>query len=177
MILPHRRDVFHNRSWLLAIAKKTTHTRFFITVRKGLWENTSKKSHRWRVKNKNHIPEWTHMCKPSHAQHRQIFTEEGTFSLNMSCDALSYGGGVQTIPLVKQRLRNSQNVWNSTVSHIFHLPKQIKGSLCAHVWKSRVRYLLLCQTTSTKKVYLSFYFLTPQIIYNIHFSRWSPEDW
>lgn len=35
--------IFHNKSRLLAIVKKTTRIRFFITVRKGLWENTSKK--------------------------------------------------------------------------------------------------------------------------------------
>lgn len=55
-----------------------------------------------------------------------IFTEEGSLGLNLSCDALGYsGGGVQTIPLVKQRQRNLQNVWNSPVSHIVHLPEQI----------------------------------------------------
>lgn len=52
----------------------------------------------------------------------------------MSCNALSCGGGgAQTIPLVKQRLQNSQNVWNPEASRIFRLPKQIRSSLRAHV--------------------------------------------
>lgn len=45
-------NIFHNKSWLLVLVQKTTHIRIFTTVRKGVWENTSKKSHRWRVKNK-----------------------------------------------------------------------------------------------------------------------------
>lgn len=73
-------------------------------------------------KEQNHIPERTHMCKPSHA-HRRTFAEEGTCSLNISCNALSYGGGVETNPLVKQWLQISQNVWNFEVSHICHLAK------------------------------------------------------
>lgn len=63
----------------------------------------------------------------------------------MPHNALSVGGGVQTIPLVKQRLQNSQNVWNSKVSDIVHWPERIKGSLCAHMWKSGVHQLPLCQ--------------------------------
>lgn len=70
----------------------------------------------------------------------------------------SYGGGVQTIPLVKQRLQNSQNVWNSKVSHIFHLPKQIKGSLCAHVFKSGGHYFW--QTKGMKGSIFHLTFLT-----------------
>lgn len=51
----------------------------------------------------------------------------------VSCDALSHGGGAQTVPLVKQRLQNSQNVWNSPESHIVRLPKQIKAAACEHM--------------------------------------------
>lgn len=51
----------------------------------------------------------------------------------VSCDALGHGGGAQTVPLVKQRLQNSQNVWNSPESHIVRLPKQIKAAACEHM--------------------------------------------
>lgn len=54
------------------------------------------------------------------------------------------GGGAQTIRLVKQRLRNLQNVWNSSsVSSLLalSLPAQkSKGSRpCALVWRSKVQ--------------------------------------
>lgn len=126
-------NIFHNKSGLLILAQKTTHIGLFITVSKGVWENTSKEKPQMAGKEQNHIPEWTHMCKSSHAQ-RQIFLGEGTCSLNTSCEAVSYGGGAPTIP---QRLQNSQNVWNSEVSHIFHLPKQIRGRLVCKLVKVR----------------------------------------
>lgn len=70
----------------------------------------------------------------------------------MSCNALSCGGGgAQTIPLVKQRLQNSQNVWNPDASRIFRLPKQIRSSPRAHMWKTGVlQQLLRCQTLETR---------------------------
>lgn len=116
----------------------------------ALWENTSKlKPHMVHYKQqplqkKTHILERAHMCKPSHVEQ----TEAGSFS--MSRNALSYGGGgAQTIPLVKQWLQNSQNVWNPKASHIFHLPKQIRSSLCVHMWKTGVLQQLLPESANT----------------------------
>lgn len=71
----------------------------------------------------NRIPEWTHMCKTSE-------TRNLCWNGNMLCET-RVGVGSRLSPLVKQWLQNSQNVWNS---NIHCLPKQIKGSLCAHVW-------------------------------------------
>lgn len=70
----------------------------------------------------------------------------------MSCHALSCGGGgAQTIPLVKQRLQNSRNVWNPDASRIFRLPKQIRSGLRAQMWKTGVfQQLLRCQTLETR---------------------------
>lgn len=72
------------------------------------------------------------MCKPSHVEQTEGGGWGGGGVLGMSRNALSCGGGgAQTVPLVKQRLQNSQNVWNPDASRIFRLPKQIRSS--AHV--------------------------------------------
>lgn len=136
--------IFHNKSRLLAMVEKTTRIRFFITVRKGVWENTSKKKPQMVGEEQNHIPEWTHMCKTLTCTTQANLYWRGNVQPEyvLRCTQLQ-GGGARTIPLVKQRLQNSQNVWNLKVSHIFHFPKQIKGSLCAHVWTSGVHCLLL----------------------------------
>lgn len=126
-------------------------TSLYFTAWKERWENTSKlKPHMVHYKQhppprkKAHILERTHMCKPSHVEQ----TEAGSFG--MSRNALSYGGGgAQTIPLVKQWLQNSRNVWNPEASHIFHLPKQIHSSLCAHMWKTGVVQQLLPESVNT----------------------------
>lgn len=84
-------------------------------------------------------------------------TEEGSLGLNLSCDALgSSGGGVQTIPLVKQRLRYLQNVWNSPVSHIVHLPEQISVHTCGS------------QDSASLAHYLSFFFFFRSLMTNNH---------
>lgn len=83
------------------------------------------------------------MCKPSHIEQ----TEAGSFG--MSCNALGHGGGgSQTIPLVKQWLQNSQNVWNPGAAHFFRLPKQIRSSLCVHMWKTGVLQQLLPESVN-----------------------------
>lgn len=64
--------------------KITTHT--FPRRWERVWENTSERSRRWRASEQNHIPEWTHMCKPSQVTGTK--QADPRCCLNMSCHAL-----------------------------------------------------------------------------------------
>lgn len=141
-------------------------------MRKGVWENTSKKSHRWRVKNKTTFLS-EHTCANPH-MHNTGKSLEGTFSLNMSCDALSYGGGVQTIPLVKQRLQNSQNVWNSqSVSHLLLAQTNQSQVVCTCVGVTGPLPSFVRDIVNKRSIFRFYFpnFLTRQII-TFKSSKW-----
>lgn len=97
-----------------------------------------KRSHRRRVENKAaFLSELTRANPHMHDDAGSSRLKGRTLGLNAS--ALGWkggGGGAQTIRLVKRRLQNSQNVWNSaSVSHppALSCPHKSKAAPCAGV--------------------------------------------
>lgn len=144
--------IFHNKSSRYS-QNNTFWLVFFHNSKKRSLGKYLKEKPQMAGKEQNHIPvESTHMCKPLHAQHRQNIQSEYV----LWCTQI--WGGVQIL-LVKQRLQNSQNVWNPEASPIIHLPNHIKGTLCARVEVRSPLYIL------------SFYFPNVLIQKIFHSSR------
>lgn len=108
--------------WLLFCyrVKKTAQIRvffllfFFLTVRKGVWENTSKKSHRWRVKNKSTFLSERTCASP----HTRMQKERGSVLFEICPTQQWRGGGGLHPPTCKTLLAKFTKCLEfSSVSH------------------------------------------------------------
>lgn len=74
------------------------------------------------------------MCKPSHAQHRHIFTGEGTFGVNMARNALGYGGWSSDDPTCKTTAAKFTKCLEfKSVSHLSLAQTNQKQPVCTRV--------------------------------------------
>lgn len=86
---------------------------FFLTVRKGVWENTSKKSHRWRVKNKSTFLSERTCASP----HTRMQKERGSVLFEI-CPTQQWRGGGLHPPTCKTLLAKFTKCLEfSSVSH------------------------------------------------------------